>query len=228
MKKLLAILLSLSLLWCSLSVLADEGCADVVMEGETYSLTLKSVDITDGQLTVVIEGFGDTLRMGPKGWMVAGWPVAHFGDEAVRAAKFNAHVGGPFTFFFDRDTLPDEIWMDPYDEDGPETLIWSRDGKGAAADSAGASIPEALVGGWTGVGKPKNGGTSIDLALEINADGSGVYTFDQGSYHEHYPFTISNDDSTFSVDIPATSMLGSVTGTWALENGKLLLIRDRR
>ena len=86
MKKMLAILLFLSLLCCSLSVLADEGCADVVMEGETYSLTLKSVDITDGQLTVVIEGFWDTLR--------------------------------------------DEIWMEPYNEDGHEALV----GKGCARD----------------------------------------------------------------------------------------------
>ena len=80
MKKLTAFLLILALLCCGLSAPAETGCADVAMEGRTYRLTLKSAEITDGQLTVVIEGFGDTLRMGPKGWMIAGWPVAHFGS----------------------------------------------------------------------------------------------------------------------------------------------------
>ena len=89
--------------------------------------------------------------------------------------------------------------------------------------AAEADFPEELVGKWTGTGTPKNGGTQIGLTILINADGSGEYSFDQGGYHESYPFTVSNDDSTFSVDIPATSMLGSVGGTWALEKGRLLL-----
>ena len=86
MKKLTAFLVILTLLCCGLSAPAETGCADVAMEGRTYRLTLKSAEITDGQLTVVIEGFGDTLR--------------------------------------------DEIWMDPYNEDGHEALV----GKGCARD----------------------------------------------------------------------------------------------
>ena len=79
------------------------------------------------------------------------------------------------------------------------------------------------MGTWQGVGTPKNGGHPIDLTITITAEGTGEYTFDQGSYHESYPFTLSNDDSTFSVDIPATSQLGSVGGTWALEGDTLKL-----
>ena len=229
MKKLLSILLSLSLLWGGLSAVAENGSADVVMEGKVYHLTLKNVEIVDGQLTVKIEGYGDTLRRAATNeWMVAGWPVAHYGREAVRAKTFDFILGGTFTFFFDRDTLPDEIWMDPYDADAPEALIWQKETEENSAEAedtaeSAGSVPEALVGAWKGVGRPKNGGTPIDLTAVINADGTGEYTFDQGDYHESYPFAISSDDSTFSVDIPATSMLGSVTGAWALEDGTLKL-----
>ena len=86
-----------------------------------------------------------------------------------------------------------------------------------------AEIPRELAGKWQGTGTPKNGGPSIDLTAEINADGSGQYTFEQAGYRESYPFTVSSSDSTFSVDIPATSGLGSVAGTWALEDGVLVL-----
>ncbi|MBR7188841.1 MAG: hypothetical protein IKD53_09835 [Clostridia bacterium] len=95
----------------------------------------------------------------------------------------------------------------------------------SASAEAGSSIPEALMGEWTGVGTPKNGGPAIDLTATINGDGSGEYTFDQGGYHESYPFTISSDDSAFSVDIPADNTLGisACGGTWALEDGVLKL-----
>ena len=117
MKKLLAILLTLSLLLCALPALADQGEADVVMEGETYHLTLTSVDIVDGQLTVAIEGFGDTLRWGANGPMIAALPEAHYGDEIVNVSTINMNVGAAFTFVFERDELPDGIWMDFFDEE---------------------------------------------------------------------------------------------------------------
>ena len=131
MKKLLAILITLSLLLASLSALAELGAVDVAMDGDTYHLTLTNVEIADGQLAVTVEGFGETLRMGANGWMVAAWPVAHYGDEAIRADNVNATVGGPFTFTVPRDSLPAEIWMDPYDDGAPEVLTWQN---GGAAD----------------------------------------------------------------------------------------------
>ena len=224
MKKLLAMVLALCLLW-AVPAMADHGAADVVMEGNTYHLTLTSIGIEDGQLSVVLEGFGSTLRMGSTGPMVAATPEAHYGDEIVHFTTVQINVGGPFQFTFERSDLPDEVWLNPYDPGEEKVLIWQAgDPAGDPAGGAeGASIPAELVGEWRGVGTPKNGGPSIDLDVAINADGSGEYTFDQGGYHESYPFTLSNDDSSFSVDIPATSQLGSVTGTWALEGGVLKL-----
>ena len=86
------------------------------------------------------------------------------------------------------------------------------------------AVPEELVGMWRGVGNPPAGGYPIDLTVLVNKDGSGEYTFDQDDYHENFKFTVSYEDSKFLVeDIPETSNLSQVTGTWELADGKLLL-----
>lgn len=92
-----------------------------------------------------------------------------------------------------------------------------------AAEETETGIPAELVGIWEGEGTPKNGGTPIQLNIRIKPDGTGEYSFDQGSYHESFPFTLSREDNRFSVDIPATSYLGKVDGTWELKDGILLL-----
>lgn len=91
------------------------------------------------------------------------------------------------------------------------------------ADDDAHAIPEELIGLWQGKGTPKNGGTAIDLTVRIEPDGSGEYTFLQGTYKESYPFTLSREDHTFSVDIPATSQLGKVEGTYEIKDQVLSL-----
>ena len=223
MKKLFAILITFSLLFCFFPALADQGEADVMMEGKTYRLTLDSVGIVDGKLNVAIEGFGDTLRWGANGPMVAGIPEARYGDEIVHVSTVNMNVGAAFTFVFERDDLPDEIWMNSYDEGVAPVLIWRAGDAAGSRDTA--AVPEDLVGEWHGMGKPKGGGPAINLTARIEADGSGEYTFIQDDYTESYPFTISSDDSVFSVDIPADNFLGIARceGTWALDDGILKL-----
>ena len=138
MKKLLAALTALML--CVVPILADYGSADVKMEGEVYHLTLTGVEIADGHLNVSVTGFGDTLRMDAGGWMMAGWAEARYAgeDTLVRADNVTGTVGGTFTFIFERNDLPAEIWMDPYDEGEEEVLIWS-DGGNAPAEAAASS-----------------------------------------------------------------------------------------
>ena len=225
MKKLFVILCTLFLILCAVPAVAEMGTADVIMEGETYHLTLQSVDIVDGKLTVAIEGFGNTLRWGANGPMVAALPEARYGGEAVKVSTVNMNVGAAFTFVFERDDLPDEIWMNSYDEGVDPVLIWQSGEAETQKEAASASVPEELVGKWHGTGTPKGGGPAIDLAARIDADGSGEYTFIQDDYTESYPFTISSDDSSFSVDIPADNYLGIARceGTWALEDGVLKL-----
>ena len=173
MKRLLAMMTILSIL-LALPALAAAGAVDVAMEGDTYHLTLKGVGIEEGKLTVTVEGFGDTLRIGPNGWMVAAWPVAHFGDEAVRADNVNATVGGPFHFTFERDALPDEIWMDPYDEAEPEALIWENGD--AVGEEAGGEIPEWLPGRWW----------MVKVRADCGRNGSVIHGLDiSASLHLH-------------------------------------------
>ena len=98
-------------------------------------------------------------------------------------------------------------------------------GEGAAEETTGTGetdIPAEMAGKWQGTGTPKNGGTSIDLTVTINADGSGEYTFDQGGYHETNPFSISRDGNRFSVNTD-DSILGECEGTWELADGILTL-----
>ena len=153
MKKWLAMILALSLL-LALPALA-ESAVDVMMEGESYHLTLTGLEVVDGQLLVTMEGFGSTLSMGPNGWKLAGWPVARYGDEAVRADNVSGTVGGAFTFTVDRADMPDEVWIDPYDEGEDEALIWSS-GDAAPAEApseepAEASVEAASAPGVSGV-----------------------------------------------------------------------------
>lgn len=92
------------------------------------------------------------------------------------------------------------------------------------AEEEPVQIPAELVGNWTGVGTPENGGTPIDLNITIAEDGSGSYLFKQGPYEESFPFNISYTDNTFAVDIPETAGLGTVTGTYELREDGILVL----
>ncbi|HNW85441.1 MAG TPA: hypothetical protein PKJ47_00685 [Candidatus Limiplasma sp.] len=222
MKKIFAVLLTFSLLF-TLPALAADGAVDVVMEGATYHLTLTRVEVADGKLTLTAEGFGETLRMGANGWMIAAWPVAHLGDITVRAKTFSATVGGPFTFIFECDEMPDEIWMDPLDKAQAEVLLWQTGDPVGGGDEQ--EVADELAGNWHGTGAPNGGGPSIDLTVRVEADGTGQYTFAQDGYTESYPFTADWTNSSFSVTIPADNQPGisSCEGNYTLSDGKLLL-----
>lgn len=197
------------------------SAVSLTVEDRAYRLTLLDIGKDEeGKTSVSIAGTGGVVFF-RNGQMVI--PV-HM--RIVCGEKTYEYAGATVstdktTFTFETDQQPDMIYVYPYDksdEQAESILLWKRDG-----DTLETAIPEELVGKWHGTGTPKNGGRPIDLTIIINADGSGEYTFSQGSYHESYPFTITNDDSRFCVDIPATSQLGSVEGTWALEDGVLKL-----
>ncbi len=228
MKRFIAMLLAFALL-CAGSALAAEGRANVRMDGDTYSLTLTGVGVVDGTLNVVLVGFGDTLKMGPTGPLVAAYPVARYGGETVRCTVMRANIGGPFVFEFDRDTLPDEIWLDPTDRNEPDVLIWETgDDIGDVVSASNAEplsgLPDEIGGEWHGAGEPKDGGPAIGLTACVYEDGSGYFTFERPGFRESYDFILESRDGTFSCDIPDYLEL-SVTqceGIWALAEGRLL------
>ena len=88
---------------------------------------------------------------------------------------------------------------------------------------AEGSVPEDMVGKWAGVGTPVNGGTSIDLAFDFNADGTGFYTFDQGGYHEETGFTVTFDGSAFTLVPDGMEDIAHADGTWKFDGAVLTL-----
>ncbi|MEA4898715.1 MAG: hypothetical protein VB115_10775 [Christensenellaceae bacterium] len=78
---------------------------------------------------------------------------------------------------------------------------------------------QAFAGDW--VGSTGN----IDLSFTVNADGTGLYTFEQNGYTESYDVALSAASETFTVDIPADNKLGIVTceGGYQYADGALTL-----
>ena len=107
----------------------------------------------------------------------------------------------------------------------PDTLkLFVRREEQTAAPSGSASL-EDLAGKWKGVGIPVEGGSVIELELEIQPDGTGEYVFRQGDYEESYPFVFSSDSDSFSAQVPSDNTLGisSVSGTYTYEDDLLTL-----
>ncbi len=137
----------------------------------------------------------------------------------------------------DGDSLPETAMIALYDgETGLITqgktlylddaiTIDAEEDQSAETGEESASIPEELVGTWKGSGEPESGGSSIALDIVINADATGIYTFEQAGYVESYSFTLANDDDSFSVSIPADNQLGisACGGTYSYSDGTLTL-----
>ena len=99
------------------------------------------------------------------------------------------------------------------------------DGGNDESDNTDYLIFNELAGSWSGTGKPVGGGTDIALTVDINPDGTGVYTFVQGAYEESYSFTLVDSGNTFSVNIPSNNQLGinSCGGTYKYDGSILTL-----
>ena len=124
MKKLLAILFALALLW-SMPVMAELGSADVAMNGNQYHISLESVEIKDGRLYVALNGMAQTMAIGPEGVQLAADIVPVYGEERLHASDKDILFGTDVTYRFDRDTLPDSILMIPTQD----TMNWSVNGR---------------------------------------------------------------------------------------------------
>ena len=85
--------------------------------------------------------------------------------------------------------------------------------------TAQSAIPSEYIGEWAG------SVDNINLSFNVNEDGTGTYTFEQGGYMENYDFSLSVESETFSVKIPEASQLGIVSceGTYTYTDGILTL-----
>jgi len=86
------------------------------------------------------------------------------------------------------------------------------------------TLPEELVGHWEGTGEPEDGSSPIQLAVTVNADATGNYTFEQAGYTESYPFLLEKNSNSFTVNIPANDKaFQSCSGTYDYTDGTLTL-----
>ncbi len=226
MKKLLAILLTLSLLLCTLPTMAEMGEAEDSVHRATVlneAMLIGTWKFETDETSYVYqfeEGGKGTFNINDR---IYG-QVEYSLNSDILSVRQESSTS---VYFRDFRAFTDETGIRLV---SGEIVLTKENSTSEGADVSSsadddAAVPDDLVGEWTGVGTPKNGGPSIDLTATINADGSGEYTFDQSGYHESYPFTISSDDSAFSVDIPADNTLGisACGGTWVLEDGVLKL-----
>ncbi|MGI6172376.1 MAG: T9SS type A sorting domain-containing protein [Christensenellales bacterium] len=216
MKKLLAILLAF-VLFASVSAVAENGKANMTFEGTTYFLAYEGAEIVDGQLQVKVSGFGNSLPLRNNQFIVIAWAAVVIGGEEVEAESVSAGGNGVYTFKYAKAELPEAVVIYPYEDDTNAIPLWAADG------AAEVGIPAELVGTWKGIGTPKNGGTGIELTATIHEDGTGAYTFDQGDYHEEFPFAVSAEGNRFFVEVSETSPLSGVEGIWALDGDVLVL-----
>lgn len=238
MKKLIAVWMILAMLLCAVSALADGGEADFQYSGTTYHVTYGGSEIDEeGQLNVKLYGFGEGVPIVNGKIIIIAWVNVVIGGKEIESKTVNINTGEQrYTYIFDTDQMPEEIILYPYEDSKNGILVWktgdpvpaaapAEESSAVPAEEGSPAIPEELVGTWKGTGTPKNGGPSIDLSAEINADGTGSYVFEQAGYRESYPFSISNEENTFTVDIPKNNQLSisECGGTWKLEDGKLIL-----
>lgn len=81
------------------------------------------------------------------------------------------------------------------------------------------NIPVEYIGQWEG----STG--DISLSFDLDANGKGVYTFEQRGYVESYDFTLEVGTETFSVQIPNNNKLGiaECEGTYEYSDGVMTL-----
>ena len=211
MKKLFLILTVLILL-CGCTVVpasAGDTGADLTVNGTTYRLALRQLSRENGEIQAIVVGF-------TPGTSPIGWASAVIGGQKIGARSLRITENGAYIFLFATAEVPEQILVYPYGKVNESVVIWS------STEIAAAGIPKEIVGKWKGTGTPTNGGSSIDLKVEIASDGTGKYTFDQNGYHESNPIVVTRDGARFAVNTES-SELSSCEGTWALESGVLVL-----
>ncbi len=211
MKKLFLILTVLILLCGSVVVPASAAVTgtDLTVNGTTYHLSLRQLTRETDAIQAIVVGF-------TPGTEPVAWASAVVGGQKIGAKSLKITDTGAYIFQFATLEVPEQILVYPYGQVNQAVVLWS------SSEIAAVGIPKEIVGKWKGTGSPNNGGSSIDLKVEIAEDGTGKYTFDQNGYHESNPIFVTRDGTRFSVNTES-SELSSCEGTWALEAGVLVL-----
>jgi hypothetical protein len=229
MKKLVSILIAMAILLFNLSAYAGGESVSMPFENDTYNLALVSTEVVNGVLNVQVSGFGNTMHMRDGKIVIPFWVYAVSEGETYPSSSVTCDSSGINTYTVECGNIPEEIYIYANEDEDHPVLLWKNPGTPETAQENSAAdrtaIPDELIGIWHGTGTPVGGSNTITLEITVNADGSGVYTFDQAGYTESYPFTLESDNNHFSVSIPEDNYLGIVSceGTYTYEDGILSL-----
>ncbi len=125
MKRVIAILIGLSMLLSGIPALAGGETVTMYFEDEAYNLTFDSAQIVDGALNVAVSGFGNVMHMRNGQIVIPFWAAASFDGDIVRAASVSCDSSGVNTYIFETDQMPDEIYLSPHGESDALTVIWA-------------------------------------------------------------------------------------------------------
>lgn len=120
----------------------------------------------------------------------------------------NRYIGFSPIFDVPKDIGFDALTLVVRDSETSEVITILLAGVPSEVSAVAETIPEELVGVWSGTGTPLGGGSVISLDISVNEDGTGEYTFEQTGYMESYPFTLESDRERFTVNIPTDNQLG--------------------
>ncbi len=238
MKKILSILLPLTLLLCSAATAVSESPASGLSVGTAftcngYALIIirleESESETEGmkRISISLNGTEETLifsdmahihdaKQEPRIFLVSKNGGVYAPAVCTGTLGESAPLDQISTAKLDRITLAFDVPEDTRYAD----LFLRADGVDVAPAESIDRIPAELVGTWKGTGIPKNNGTQIELEFKVNADGTGEYTFIQGKYRESQPIRISNRENRFSLNVVDNN---TCEGTYAYEDGVLTL-----
>ena len=150
MKKLLALLLALSLLSCLLPAALAEGDVEFAFEGKTYRVHYVSAKIVDGKLNVGVAGFGNSFPFRNNRIVVVAWCTALFADGTrLQAESVNMQGTGLFTYLFGREELPTALYLVPYEDESQELLLWQAE-EAVKNDAAETPAASPVLFAWKG------------------------------------------------------------------------------
>ena len=202
MKKLLALLLSVSLLLCAATAFADNGEAEFTFENRTYRVKYVRSEIVDGQLNVLVTGFGNSLPFRNGKFVIIAWAAAIVNGKEVEAESVSAGGDGTYTYLYAADQLPEKVVIYPYEDSGNAIPLWEADGSEAAGGAEAAlavDAPEFLLRSWNAPEiryetELQAGGISVKgtmktgTAITFNADGTMKSDFTLADKIDTMPF----------------------------------------
>jgi len=205
MKRLL--LLVLAMMLCAAAACAEQGAADISFDGEDYSVVFLEKELIDEKAAVTVGGLGNAFYMKDGQLACVAWLSADFDGETIEAESVYVNADASHTFCFDRDELPQAVWLIPWEDPSAEVLLWRME------EELPAEAPEEAA--------PEADEEDDTLEQVFDALGNGVYRFTYTALQNTPPVALNSKGEIvrsvqqtlidFGQDIQATGTADAAT-----------------